>query len=172
MSRCQAKKAYFCQKVIEDKSCCTLFSSEGIGLHQQVCTVMGFEPNIAFFLPSLFFPHCHFFFSFQRPHVRMAVICCFKTALTQSHSDIFITWLKTLYSTAHAPSSKKRDFGHLTDGWQAGSSLKGSNYQKTGQLVGASRAVIARGGPDLVRMMQSVNGWSYPKTTYSWYWTG
>ena len=49
MSRCQVNKVcFFCQKVIENKAYWTLFSSVGIGL-QQICKVMGCEPNIAFF---------------------------------------------------------------------------------------------------------------------------
>ena len=88
-------------------------------------------PNIifklAFCLPSLFFSHCHVF-AFQTPDARMAVIYCFKTVM-QSHSLMFTTWLEILYSIAHAPSSKKRDFGHFISGRQAGS--KGSKYQKT-----------------------------------------
>ena len=70
-------------------------------------------------LPSLFFSHPHFL-PFQTPDVRMAVICCFKT-VTQSHSLIFTTRLEILCSTVHAPSNKKRDFGHLSGGGPAGS---------------------------------------------------
>ena len=43
----QTKRASFCHKVIENKAYQLLFSSAGIGLHQQICKEIGFEPDVA-----------------------------------------------------------------------------------------------------------------------------
>ena len=103
--------------------------------------MMRFEPDIAVCLPSLFFSHRPFVvvvvvvvLTFQTLDVRMAVIGCCK-AVTQSHSSICTTCLEVLYSAAHAPSSKKRDFSQF-DWWRV-DRVKGSQYQKTvGKLSG------------------------------------
>ena len=79
--------------------------------------------------------------------------------VTQSRSLIFTTWLEILYSTEHAPSNKKRDFGHwLVEGGQ-------------GQGIKISENCMCRGnlsGP--LEMALTLWGWFRPKSTFDSLW--
>ena len=116
-----------------------LFSSVGIELHQQVCKVIGFEPDIALLSPKpvLLSPP---FFGFPKIQMLEWLWSAASRTVTRSHSLIFTTWLEILYSTVHA-ASNKRNFGPLIVGGQAGRVKISENC---GQVVRVSQDVIAR----------------------------